>query len=152
MRAWTKSEAASALGITPRAIHFWTDEGFLTPEVANPKGRGTTRRYSAKNLLEMLIIKEFGHIGIKLDFIRRIMDMLDRQDTINFLSDEFPNGLRGYIVVHDPQGEDCFATLMYKKRKDLVDVPMHEGERHFSLALILDFTSLIQTVHGLAKN
>jgi len=148
---WTKSEAASALGITPRTVGFWTDEGFLNPEIANPKGRGTTRRYSARNLVEMLVIKELGSFGFKLDFIRRIMNMLDRQGIIAFLFNDNQDGLRGYILIHDPQDENCFATLMYKKGDDLVDVPMHEGERRFSLAVVLDVTSLLETVQGLIR-
>jgi len=70
---FTKKEAANVLGIKPRTIQYYTDEQILVPEMANPSGRGTTRKYSRKNLLEILLIKRLSQKGFTLAQITAIM-------------------------------------------------------------------------------
>ena len=55
-----KKEVAKVLDITPRTIHFYTDEGLVIPEKANPAGRGTTRKYSRRNLVEFALPVKIG--------------------------------------------------------------------------------------------
>jgi len=72
---FTKSQVAKALGITPRTVHFYTDEGLVKPEIADPHGRGTKRKYSAKNLVELLVIKELVAHGLSLADVKHILSL-----------------------------------------------------------------------------
>jgi DNA-binding transcriptional MerR regulator len=72
--SFTKKQVAEAIGISLRTIQFYTDEGLLIPEIANPSGRGTSRKYSRKNLVEFLIIKELAKYGLSLGKIKAIME------------------------------------------------------------------------------
>lgn len=75
-RGYTRKEAASIVDQPARRIQFYTDSGLLTPEIANPTGRGTTRRYSRKNLLQLLVLKEMGKFGVPLPVCKVVMESL----------------------------------------------------------------------------
>jgi DNA-binding transcriptional MerR regulator len=72
--SFTKKQASEALKIPAGTIEYYTDEGLLIPAVANPSGRGKTRKYSRKNLLEILLIKHLATYGFSLAIIKNIMD------------------------------------------------------------------------------
>jgi DNA-binding transcriptional MerR regulator len=116
--SFTKKQAAEALGISPRTIQFYTDQGLLIPEVANPSGRGTTRKYSRKNLVELLIIRELANYGLSLDKIKSIMTQA--QET-------------GLAKKWDPEGkwaEDKRARfIIYGLSSDKMKLKMEAGYR-----------------------
>jgi DNA-binding transcriptional MerR regulator len=72
--SFTKKQMSEAIGVSLRTIQFYTDEGLLIPEIANPSGRGTSRKYSRKNLVEFLIIKELAKYGLSLGKIKTVME------------------------------------------------------------------------------
>jgi len=63
------------LGVRPSTIAYYTNEGFVVPEKANPKGRGTRRLYSVANLFQVLIIKELSQMGVPLKNIKKLMQL-----------------------------------------------------------------------------
>jgi DNA-binding transcriptional MerR regulator len=71
--SFTKKQASEALNIPAGTIEFYTDEELVIPAVANPSGRGKTRRYSRKNLLEILLIKHLT-FNYPLAIVKKIMD------------------------------------------------------------------------------
>lgn len=70
---YTRKEVSEKLGISASSIQMYTDKGIITPKVANPSGRGSVRRYSDENLLELLIIKELQKFGIPLKKIDKLI-------------------------------------------------------------------------------
>jgi DNA-binding transcriptional MerR regulator len=70
---YIRKEASAITQIPARTIQYYTDRGFVTPDVAAPTGRGTTRRYSLKNLVELSIVKELTTHGLTLNKIEEIM-------------------------------------------------------------------------------
>lgn len=70
---YIRKKASEITKIRPRTIQFYTDREFVTPDVADPKGRGTTRRYSLKNLVELSLAKELTRHGFTLNTIKEIM-------------------------------------------------------------------------------
>ena len=70
---YIRKEASEITKIPARTIQFYTDRGFVTPDVAAPTGRGTTRRYSLKNLVELSLVKELTRHGFTLNTIAEIM-------------------------------------------------------------------------------
>jgi DNA-binding transcriptional MerR regulator len=70
---YIRKEASKITKIPARTIQYYTDRGFVTPDVAAPTGRGTTRRYSLKNLVELSLVKELTRHGFTLNTIAGIM-------------------------------------------------------------------------------
>ena len=70
-----KSEIAKRLGKSSlaRRVQFYTDRGLVTPDIDNPKGRGTNRDYSEANLVEFRIIEHLKECGQSLDMIALVM-------------------------------------------------------------------------------
>ena len=60
LKSYTNKEVAEILNMKPGTVSYYTNKGFVKAEVENPKGRGTTRRYSNKNLVEFLLILELN--------------------------------------------------------------------------------------------
>lgn len=73
-KGWTKKQVANLIDIKPSTIQVYVDRGLVVPEVDNPTGKGTRRRYSKRNLLEFLLIKKLGRYGLSLARIERILD------------------------------------------------------------------------------
>jgi DNA-binding transcriptional MerR regulator len=73
---YIRKEAFEITQIPARTIQYYTDRKFVTPEVAAPTGRGTTRRYSLKNLVELSFVKELSEHGYTLEKIEGIMDVV----------------------------------------------------------------------------
>lgn len=71
---YTKTQVAEILNLTPRTIHFYTDEGLVVP-VENPTGRGKTRRYSFENVVQLAVVRELTGNGFDLRTIRQILDL-----------------------------------------------------------------------------
>ncbi len=75
---YIRKEVSECTKIPARTIQYYTDRGLLIPDVAPTKGRGTTRRYSRKNMFELLVIKELVRHGIKLERVKWIMEYIRR--------------------------------------------------------------------------
>lgn len=71
--AFTTKDAGVGLDTTPRYLQLITDEGLVIPEIANMFGRGTSRLYSRKNLVEFLIVLELRKFKFPINQIGRIM-------------------------------------------------------------------------------
>jgi len=83
-----KKEAAKRLNINPSKIQYYTDQGIIIPEISAPKGRGTRRIYSKRNLLEILIAERLVQNGMAIRHLISIMWMFKGTEDIP------PGGLR----------------------------------------------------------
>ena len=63
-------EAADIVGITYRQLDYWARTDLIRPSVADAKGSGSRRRYSAKDLVELKMIKTLLDAGQKLERVR----------------------------------------------------------------------------------
>lgn len=157
-REWTKTEAAKALGITARTIHFYTDAGLLTPDVANPKGKGTTRRYSAHNLFEFAVIRELAALGLPLSRIKNAMLLVNFWDhpelftpeTASYLKDVHQDeGVAGadqgtftmVLVGFDVYGDNADFEIQMMAR-DEVRLSMTRNGRRATNAIVVDLSSI----------
>lgn len=76
MESYSRKQVARILGITDRTVWFYTEQGIVTPEVSNPKGKGTTRLYSWRNVLEISIARKLAGHGLRLERIRSVLNKL----------------------------------------------------------------------------
>ena len=72
-----KKDVARLTGIRASNIQFYTDQGIVVPEVDAPSGKGTRRKYSKHNLLQILIAKKLVEHGVPLGDVRGILDGFD---------------------------------------------------------------------------
>ena len=73
---YTNKEMADFLKETQTKISYYTNEGIITPEVDDAKGRGKVRRYSVTNVLDFLIARELARNGMSLNRIKRVMPQI----------------------------------------------------------------------------
>ena len=64
------TELAKDLGVTPRAIRFYEDQGLILPQRA-----GTTRVYSKRDRARMILILRGKRLGFSLREIREYLDL-----------------------------------------------------------------------------
>lgn len=73
-KSYINKEVADLLQMKTGTVAYYTNHGFVEPEIDNPKGRGTTRRYSRRNLVEFLLILELQKHGMSLPKIKEILE------------------------------------------------------------------------------
>lgn len=136
---FTKTEAAKALRVTPRTVHYYTEEGLVVPEVANPSGRGTTRKYSRRNLMEIMLVREMAASGISLARIKEIMEILKGDKFYRILNPDLdsrflPQGEELKIIIYDAFGGNFKVDLEQKP-----NFTMHLGEHRSALVVNVDW-------------
>lgn len=76
MKEFTQKEVAKLLKIKPQTVAFYANQEIIIPDIDNPKGRGTTRKYSRGNLFEILLVKKLSECGLSLKKIKRVIDIV----------------------------------------------------------------------------
>lgn len=153
---WTKSEVAEIVGLTPRTIQYYTDEGIIVPGKYAPVGRGTTRKYNAKNLVEFAVVSELSRCGIPLSDIKHVMHSGrlresaggDPWDPHNLLTKQ-----RHFMILYDPHAEH--GTLVMQGSKGF-EIKLTFGpeigavrEAPFTSAVVVDITSITERIRAL---
>ena len=142
MREFARNELEEILGIPARRIQFYTDEGLLIPEVDNPKGRGTTRRYSKFNLLELLIVRELSDSGVQLvklkEILSKLRELVKGGSRLWDSQRENVSGGGGKLIVYNPQSEGCVLAVVSGAGR-LVTLDMGR----YTSALVVDIGNLI---------
>ena len=126
--SFTKKQASEALGISARTVQFYTDQGLLVPEVANPSGRGTTRKYSRKNLVELLIIRELASYGLSLEKIKTVMKLAEEKGVAKKWDPEsrWTQDKRARLIIYNP-GRENMKLRMEAGHRILLDMDEYRG-------------------------
>lgn len=69
-KIYSVTELAKDLGVTPRAIRFYEDQGLITPQRA-----GNTRVYSHRDRARMILILRGKRLGFSLRDIKEFLDL-----------------------------------------------------------------------------
>jgi DNA-binding transcriptional MerR regulator len=69
-KIYSVTELARELGVTPRAIRFYEDQGLLSPQRA-----GNTRVYSHRDRARMILILRGKRLGFTLRDIKEFLDL-----------------------------------------------------------------------------
>jgi len=67
---YSVSQLAHDLGVTPRTIRFYEDQGLISPQRA-----GTTRVYTHRDRVRMILILRGKRMGFSLKEIREFLDL-----------------------------------------------------------------------------
>ena len=128
---YIRKEASEITKIPARTIQFYTDRGFVTPDVAAPTGRGTTRRYSLKNLVELSFIKELSRHGYTLEKIEVIMREVRRSlDEYWDKSNDMARETRLFLILLRPGTKQVEVQLC---REEGIDLPKLIIQRSFAV-------------------
>lgn len=68
------SEVAKKTGLTSKAIRFYEEKGLLTPPLRGDNGY---RSYSAKQLEELMLLRQARQVGFNLDECREMVSLLN---------------------------------------------------------------------------
>ena len=72
-KGYIRKEVAGHLSLKPSTIEVYVKRGLVIPEIDNPKGKGTRRRFSKRNILEILIVQRLVKIGFSLEQVKDIL-------------------------------------------------------------------------------
>jgi DNA-binding transcriptional MerR regulator len=61
---WTVARAARLLGVPQHRVIYLFEKGIVIPDFADAKGRGSSRRLSARNILELAIALRVRSLGL----------------------------------------------------------------------------------------
>jgi DNA-binding transcriptional MerR regulator len=118
MAEYSKRDIAKIIGRTHRNITYWTDFGLVIPDVQASQGRGISRIYSDRNLIEFAMI----------DIMVKVMKV--SLDTIQYI---FKNLRAGFYIEWEEQKKvlgwgkpikfpDFFDNQDWGPKKDLLFV------------------------------
>jgi len=73
---WTLSEAARLLGEPQHRLIYLCEKGVVQPDLQDAEGRGSSRRFSARNLLEFGVALRLRELGIPASVIGSVLHVL----------------------------------------------------------------------------
>lgn len=75
---WTLSEAARLVGEPQHRLIYLCEKGVIQPDLQDAEGRGSSRRFSARNLLEFGVALRLRELGIPASVIGAVLHVLRR--------------------------------------------------------------------------
>jgi len=154
--AFSRKQVGKLLGISDRTIWFYTEEGIVTPEIANPKGKGTTRLYSPKNVMEIAVARKLAEHGLKLELVRdvlrapRLLRSRDAFDPWNPTQGIETAGGRYFLIISDPGSEKPGLVVTYTRGGrplQLTGKPWGaSGTETFEVCIVVDLTAIRERV------
>ena len=131
---YIRKEASEIIQIPARTIQYYTDRGFVIPDVAAPTGRGTTRRYSLKNLVELSLVKELSGHGYALEKIEGIMRVVrSRLAEYWYKSIDIAKVTDLFLVLLSPSNKRIKAWQVQLCRKEDIYLEKLISKRSFSV-------------------
>ncbi len=73
---WTLSEAARLLGEPQHRLIYLCEKGVVQPDLQDAEGRGSSRRFSARNLLEFAVALRIRELGIPASVVGAVLHVL----------------------------------------------------------------------------
>jgi DNA-binding transcriptional MerR regulator len=92
---WTLSEAARLLGEPQHRLIYLCEKGVVVPEFGNAKGRGSSRRFSARNLLEFALALKLRELTLPVDTVAAIIYV------VRTFEGKVSGGIKGFDLVRD---------------------------------------------------
>ena len=84
MEYYTRKDISKLTGFTPQSVNLYA-KMMVTPDIANPKGKGTKRKYSKSNLREFFVIKYLKKCGQTLKQIMQVIKIMKEHDHVDAL-------------------------------------------------------------------
>ena len=107
MKTFTQKEVIEILDVNPNTLQVWLRDSLIIPSVANPKGRGATRVYSASDLTMIKIVSILSQFSYNRSSIKSLCDFLrgklpSGRDAISIAKkNPHVRGLKGLITLKE---------------------------------------------------
>jgi DNA-binding transcriptional MerR regulator len=75
-REWTLSEAARVLREPQHRLIYLCEKGAVVPDLGEARGRGSSRRFSKRNLLEFSVALRLRSLSLPVDTVKAILHTL----------------------------------------------------------------------------
>ena len=116
--------------VSPRTIIYWAERGLVTPSV-DASGRGSARKYSYSNLIEIAVINEL--LGWNISF-SKIKFILSNDLYRNIINDQKWDNIfwvsRQTVPVSSPKAKGA-SWVGDAGRAPLLDLIKDSGLKHF---------------------
>ncbi len=89
---FTTKQIVESVGIKPNTLHYYIENGAIVPDIDQSQGRGTQRRFSAVNMIEIVIIHRLIKIGLlKKNITQMIKGLRDKGDREKLIMSPYPH-------------------------------------------------------------
>lgn len=105
---WTLTEAARLLGESQHRLIYLCEKGVVQPDVQDAEGRGSSRRFSARNLLEFAVALRLRDMEISASLVGAVIHVLrafERRLRKQIPDFQLPDSLR------DPRAPDLRVVI-----------------------------------------
>jgi len=137
--AFTAAQACRLSGVPYRSLDYWARSGFLLPSAHEATGRGTWRGYTFRDIVSLTVAKRLRDAGLSLQGIRKVMDLLRREQHL-----EAPLA-ETYLLT---DGRDVFQVK--RGRDEVWSLLRAPGQRGFPW-IVLDLTEAAREVRQAAE-
>ncbi|MBE9640498.1 MerR family transcriptional regulator [Salipiger mangrovisoli] len=117
------SDLSKELGVTPRTIRFYEEQGLVLPQRV-----GTNRIYTSRDRGRLILILRGKRLGFTLKDIREYLDLYDADPTQREQIDTLLGKVRQRIAELDEQFETLRVTL--KELREIEQMSLDALERH----------------------
>ncbi|SDG87951.1 MerR family transcriptional regulator [Alloyangia pacifica] len=121
------SDLSKELGVTPRTIRFYEEQGLVLPQRV-----GTNRVYTSRDRGRLILILRGKRLGFTLKDIREYLDLYDADPTQREQIDALLVKVRQRIHELDEQFETLRVTL--KELREIEQMSLDALERHENAA------------------
>ena len=142
MKAYLKQDIAKKINKTVGAVQSYVDKKLVYPDVLPAQGRGFTRAYSQRNLLEFAIIAVLldSNHNIQLETIRDILDKIRTDERLkNFFDNDEKTGLIAVYTYEAGNISPCKIINDWAKPEDkhpMIDDFVSPAEVNIRLDLV----------------
>jgi len=136
---YPSSIARAVTGVSPTQLSYWAKTGLVTPSVSPGRGRGTSRLFSFRDLVQLAVVAKLLGAGISLQRVRKAVGYLRKH------SPDLSHPLAELTLLTD--GESIFHLT--SNPKVIVDTIKHGGQLVFAVSftdIVNDLRTQVETV------
>ncbi len=114
MRSFSSPDIEHITGLKTNTLHYYLQRGAFTPDVQPAKGRGSHRRFSARNLLEACLLKFLMDLGLPRRFILDFFDGIHETYRSGVLDPEAIASSSGEMIIifYPGMGDKPFFRIL----------------------------------------
>lgn len=106
-KIYSVAELAHDLGVTPRTVRFYEEQGLIAPQRA-----GNTRVYTHRDQVRMVLILRGKRMGFSLKEIKEFLDLYDADPSQVGQNQLLLTKVRGRIALLEDQLQTIQTTLV----------------------------------------
>ena len=122
-KLYAVSELAKDLGVTPRTLRFYEDKGLLSPQRL-----GTTRAYTHRDKVRMILILRGKRMGFSLREIKEFLDLYDADHSSPKQMQHLLNKVRGRIGLLEEQLQAVQTSLQELRNMEQVSAEVLQAK------------------------